>query len=202
MTISRYVFLGIIFSLFIITITNIYALEIGLSPTLLKAEGNAKENICKNITIDSDRSINLAIEDRWTSKKDSSRNLKDYNLKSANLGIEVSYTKKIFINSSESQFYNINICFNSEKPGFYNGALIVVSENGYVSVGNWIELNILSKGGIESIGITGNSIKSITSKTFSNPKELVFVFSSLVSVVLLIVLYFLVKKLSTKKYLE
>lgn len=173
----------LLFLLIIFLMQLISSLGIGISPAYINLEAKIGEKICNEVTVYSDRSINITIESRWTDND--SRNLRNYNLRKENLKIELISPEKIFVSSRE----NIEICFIGGREGNFYGAILFDSENGYASVGSWINLKITKR---ESSVLTGNLIKNILPNNFLALGIATLFFEG-------IVLFYLVKKLNKKE---
>jgi len=151
------IFLILFFILFI-NIFFVDALKLTLSPPNTTINSVINEEVCKKISISSDKSINIVIEDKWKTNGKSS-NLKDYNLNSEDIDINISYPKNITANNGQS----INFCIKPEKEGFYNGVIIFKSSNRPIGIGSLIELNVFnSYDEIVSKGINYNNSSKIT----------------------------------------
>jgi hypothetical protein len=125
--------------LLIILLYSAYSLEMGINPAYLSLEGKTEEKVCQNISVYADRDINMTIKDRWTNI-DGSRKIKDYNLSSEELGLEVASIEKLPISANETK--EIVVCFSGENAGNFYGAVLFESDNGYASIGSWINLKI------------------------------------------------------------
>ena len=86
----------------IVFLSNSYvsAFEFGVSPSELNFQGKEGEKICKNVKIFSSiDGINIAIEDKWTTQKDSSKNLNEYLMDSNELKINMNYERDFLLNN-------------------------------------------------------------------------------------------------------
>lgn len=129
----------LLFFLFLINIFYVDALKLTLSPSNTTINSVINEETCKKITIYSDKSINMMIEDKWKINGKSS-NIKDYNLNSKDINVNISYPKNITTNNQQS----INFCIKPEKIGSYNGVLLFKSTNNPIGIGSLIELNVFN----------------------------------------------------------
>lgn len=180
------------FMLVIFLFSFVSSLELGLSPAYSNLNGKTNEKICQNFTINSDRKINVIIESKWFDGKMQSKNLKDYNLSAEKVGISLFGNEKIFVNKTTKT----EICFSSSKNGNYYGIILFSSENGYATIGSWIKLEIKNnQTALNKLSLTGNVIKN----TFLKPDNLILAFSILITLLSLIVLFFLLKKLKIKR---
>ena len=130
------------------------ALQISVSPSELNLKLNTHEETCKNITISASSDLLITGEDRWT-KIQGSKDLKDYELSSSDLGIEVSYKKQFIVHNKKQ----LEVCINARNQGVYNGALIFSHKS--LAVGNWI---IIDVSGTSSDSLTGSFIGQNTNK--------------------------------------
>ncbi|OGJ13293.1 hypothetical protein A3K82_01925 [Candidatus Pacearchaeota archaeon RBG_19FT_COMBO_34_9] len=168
----------------------ICSLELGISPAYLNLETRTGKEICENMTIYSDRNIDIIIKDRWT-EAGKSRELKDYNLSAEDMGIKIIFPERIHVSANKKE--NIKICFSGEKEGIFYGAVLFDSEGGYATIGSWISLNVTE-------GEKKNFI-SLTGMTIGAKKSISYIMSGL-SVALLIVLIVLLLKLKNKRKKE
>lgn len=173
------------FPLFLLQLIS--SLELGISPAHLNFEVKAGMQACQNMTVYADKSINIAIKDRWTGIE-KSKNLKEYNLSSEDVDIKTVFPARISVSANKEK--NIEVCFLPEKAGKFYGAILFESEAGYASVGSWIELNAAENGNV--IPITGNVLGGI--------KVVNLLFIELFSTVIeILVLFILIKKINLQK---
>ena len=112
------------------------------------------ERICKNINLQSIPSGNVFLKDSWSDK--SSRDLREYNKKSDDLGIAVSYPEKTFVSESS----DVEVCFFGTESGKFYGVLLADVENGNAGVGIWIESELNGEFSEKSsISLKENEIK-------------------------------------------
>ncbi len=176
-----------IFILFLFFLQLISSLELGLSPAYLNLETKVGEQVCQNTTIYADKSIDITIKDRWT-EVEKSRNLRDYNLSREDMNIKSVFPGKISVSANKKK--EVEVCFLPEKAGRFYGAVLFESENGYASVGSWIELNVTEKKGIISL----------TGKMIGTGENMSYILTG-INFVLGIVLLFLLLRLKKKREL-
>lgn len=113
-------------------------MRISLSPAEINIESDSNKEVCKNITLITSDNATLIPETRWSAERDFIKDFSKLNLTASSLGIKINYSQNVFI----SQKIIFKICFKSEKPGVYHGALIFSAERGLAAVGCWINLNV------------------------------------------------------------
>jgi hypothetical protein len=129
----------IIILLILSSINVIQAIQLSLYPKNLKLTSSPSETVCGNIFLQqTNLKSDLILQDRWTTKGNNSKQLKNYVLKAENLEINITYPKIIIPEQSK-----IEICLKAKKPGKYSGALLFQIENSSLGIGNWIELTVL-----------------------------------------------------------
>ena len=175
--------LGII--LFLLSFVS--SLRIDLSPAYLNLDGNVSEKICGNFSITSDRDGTILILDKWANEK--SKNIKDYNLGREIFGIQKDFPDKIFVSANQKE--NMEICFVGKKTGDFYGAVLFESENGFASVGTWINLNITEKEK-NFVSITGSVINKIGNKSLVLGGIIFMIIEG-------VILLFLIKYVNNKK---
>lgn len=173
--------------LFLFFLQLVSPLEMGLSPAYLNLEEKIGEQICKNISVYADKPVDIIIRDRWTGVE-KSKNLREYNLSREDFNIKIVSSEKISISADEKK--STEICFSGENAGNFYGAILFESENGYASVGSWVNLNITKNQENNFNSFTGSVIKDISKKNY-----LIFGIGLILETV---VLFFLIKKARTK----
>ncbi len=180
---------------FILTIflfSFVSSLKLGISPAYMDLSGEINEKICKNVSINSDREINVTIEDKWFYGQTQSRNLKDYNLSAEGIGIKFFGDEKVSINQTD----RLEICFLAEKTGDYYGIILFSSENNFATIGSWVKLEISgNKINSSPLILTGSAIKGI----FSKPDNLVLISSIFVTLISLLFLSKILRNTDIKK---
>lgn len=168
----------------LISIGFVSSLEIGISPAHIELYGAKGQKLCENISVYSDRNINVLFESRWS--KDDSRDINNYQIEPEEIGIEVYAPDKITLEKDMER--NIEVCFEANKKGDFYGAVIFESENGYASVGSWVYIKINNEK-----GITGYSVSQ------NNANKLFIGGALLILFELLILLFLIFRKKKTKK---
>lgn len=135
-------------------ISSAKAFKITASPAHSVLETQIGEEICKKISLFSDKNILVDVEDRWT-KGNRSISLKDYNLSASMLNIEISYPKQIRLIQKE----NLNFCITPNKAGIYNGILMFKSLSNSAGVAILIEIKVSELGEGSPSHITGGITK-------------------------------------------
>jgi hypothetical protein len=177
-------------------ISSVSATLILLHPPKLDFSGNSDKQLCQKYSVFSDYRGNLIGNLRWSKKE--SKNLKDYNLNSSDLGIKTDFPDKIVSNNDKK---DANICITFKDGGKYYGALLYNAENSPAGVGIWIYADVKgSKNGINFTKIseiTGNavgSLKNVVNDT-KNQKALLVSSTTLLLFVLFILLLFVEKRI-------
>jgi hypothetical protein len=116
----------------------ISAIQLTLRPPRLGIQAEPSSQICKNITVSSDKQMNVSVQDSWANFK--SKDLNDYNLTSESLDLTVDYQKTFFIPPGLE--VPAEICFTAKRSGIFYGTVVFQSENSCASIGTWVELNI------------------------------------------------------------
>jgi hypothetical protein len=173
--------------LFIIIIHSIDALKITASPAHINLNTEVDKEICKKISISSDKKIIIYLEDKWSSKNQSI-SLGSYNLSANNFQIGISYPNVIKLDSKKS----LDICIIPKKAGNYNGILLLTSSNKLAGVAILIQLNVSELEKEYSFSpITGNIIKLDSQ---NRPKNFNFVFILILGLFLLLIFLWILKK--------
>lgn len=159
----------------------------GLSPAYLNLEAKTGEQICENISVYADKSIDIIIKDKWTGVE-KSKNLKEYNLSKEDFNIKIVSPERISISADEKK--NAEICFSGERAGNFYGAILFESD-GYASIGSWVNLNITKNQENNFNSFTGSVIKDISKKGY-----LILGVGLILEAV---VLFFLIKKIKLKR---
>jgi hypothetical protein len=115
------------------------ATNLGISPGNLIFNGSVNEKICKNLTINTDYRGGIIGESKWIDIVKENRNIRDYNLNSIDLNLNIEFPERIDISKN---IWNIPVCITAKKPGKYNGAIIYKTVDSYAGVGSWIEVDI------------------------------------------------------------
>jgi hypothetical protein len=176
-----------LFSFFVLTIFLVSffsAVDFGISPGIIKFSEKQNEMNCKNFTIigGSENIFNGNV--KWSNKN--SKDISDYKLSSEELSINTTIPSGI----KAGQY---QICISSGRAGNYYGALMYKLDNSSYGIGNWIELKVEGNNPIQNIiSLTGRTIKEIN-------YQKAFLFTP---ILLLVVLFFLLKKLKRKNYTE
>ncbi len=131
---------GFVILLLIISLNNACAMKISFSPAHILLSGEVNENICKEITLSSDKKVVLYGEDRWA-LKESENKIEDYILSSKQIGLNVSYPGEISLNSDTS----FSFCVNAKNSGIYYGTIIYKSGFGVGGIGGIVKVNIEKK---------------------------------------------------------
>ena len=142
----------------IVFLSNSYvsAFEFGVSPSELNFQGKEGEEICKNVKIFSSLDgINIAIEDKWTTQKDSSKNLNEYLMDSNELKINMNYERDFLLNNERE----IKICLKSEIDGKFKVILFFQALDNSLNIGIWLNADISKTN--QASKITGFSIKDL-----------------------------------------
>ena len=173
-----FLFFMILMILVILFSPFISSLKVGISPPKIELSGKPEQELCKEITVYSDKKITLEAEDLWTLVRDS-KNLKDYNLSSEELGITTKYDKEISVNSNKK----VKFCADTNKEDVYNGVLVYKSVENSAGVGIWIKLKTgKEQFNVENVedsqnSITGNVIKTGDNEIENKLSPLVFPFA-------------------------
>ena len=172
--------------LLVILISSAKALKITASPAYSVLETQIGEEICKKISLSSDKNILVDVGDRWT-KGNRSISLKDYNLSASMLNIEISYPKQIRLIQKE----NFDVCIVPNKAGIYNGILMFKSLSNSAGVAILIEINVseLESG---SFGHITGGITQLNEKEGSENIVLILLF--VLSLFLFFIFFLIVKK--------
>ena len=191
---------GFLFLIFLVVFISFSsAFELGISPPVLVFEGNVRERVCRNISIFSDRTgISLLISDKWTNKKDLTRDIEFYNIDSSNLWIELNYNNKIIVDRK----YEREVCLIAENNGLYQGLLTFDVRDRSLGLGSWILANITGED-IRNKSLTNSITGFITGDSVFviDKNGLLFLLFFLMSV-LLASLVILIKNLNTKRLKE
>ena len=123
-------------------VSFVSATKLGISPGNLIFNGSANEKICKNITINTDYNGILIGESKWIEKAGKKRDIKDYNLNSDDLNINIEFPERINITEN---IVKVEVCITTKKPGKYNGGILYKTADSYAGVGSWIEADIYDK---------------------------------------------------------
>lgn len=108
-----------------------HALELGATPAVLIFEEN---NVCKNITLFSDRNgVVLSGKTLWSFEE--SKQLENYKLSPQLAGIEIRYPQSIELEQGKE---NIQVCIMKDSKQKAYGVLVYQSENGHVGIGVWL----------------------------------------------------------------
>lgn len=178
----------------IVFLSNSYvsAFEFGVSPSELNFQGKEGEEICKNVKIFSSLDgINIAIEDKWTTQKDSSKNLNEYLIDSNELKINMDYERDFLLNNERE----IKICLKSKEAGEFKGVLLFQALDNSLNIGIWLNADISKTN--QASKITGFSIKDLDSLNSMN----VFLPLTIFNLFLLFALLFVHhKRKKDKKY--
>lgn len=173
----------IIFPFFILIIFSISffsASTLGISPGTIKISEKTNEIACRNFTLMGEENYIFNGEIKWSGKN--SRNLIDYTISSDKLKIDSQIPFGI-----KSGTYQI--CFSSKTAGNYYGALKYKMNNSSYGIGTWVELNVSGENNVQNIlSLTGEAINN-----FDYGKIFLFI-----PILLLITLFFLLRKLKNK----
>lgn len=169
----------------------ISAAQLGISPAKIDLTAIEGEKVCQIIILDSSVADRLTLRDSWNTKK--ADDVKSYVFDSENFNLRVDLNETIFVGASEKN--ELSVCFTGRKTGTYYGAILAESFDKSVSVGSWVELHIQKESPINKLVLTGKSINQT-----ENPElhEIFLGFSLLITLVMVLVLTFLVKKLNKK----
>ncbi|MBR9704630.1 hypothetical protein GOV12_04405 [Candidatus Pacearchaeota archaeon] len=178
----------------ILSLTYVYATQLGISPGNLDFKGKINERICKDFNIQSDYNGNLIGDLTWLKggKRENIKKIEYYTLYSNEIGIRDDFIKDITFKKNSLKK---EICLSFSEPGKYNGALVYKTQDSYAGVGLWINAEINKEGkknsGLEKI--TGLSLLGIGSN--GNKNNLIyFVFSlTLIFLTILLTLVFVRK---------
>lgn len=129
-------FLMIIINFIFINLVFVSAAQLSISPPELFINGTIGKENCHELRIGFDSAGNLIGDITWS--LNSSRERKDYILKSDDLNLLENYPKNVYFKDRDKKI--INICFDGEKQGNYNGLLIYKTDRGYAGIGIWIHL--------------------------------------------------------------
>ena len=176
-------FIFLVMLIFLINFVS--ANEIGISPAKIDFIGKVGDAICKEITLFTKDKEVLSGEDRWSAKD--SKELKDYNLRADEFGIEIDYIKSIEFKGSQ----NVEVCIRGLESGFYYGALIYQVDS--AGVGMWIKVNISG----DENKKTNPGIVRLTGNVISDNNSGMFVFAVgevIFLVIIFIVLVYIVRK--------
>ena len=127
--------------LIIILLPLANAIKLGLTPSQVYFMGNSGEKICNNLSIYSDKDVNVITYVKWSNNK--SVNINDFYFNSNYYKISEEFQKNIILVKNKKETQEICLVFKDE--GKYNGVYIVSSENRNVAVGSWIFTNIKKK---------------------------------------------------------
>lgn len=177
----------ILIFLLITLLYSAYSLEIGINPAYLNLEDKTGEEVCQNISVYADRDINITIENKWT-KIEESRKIKDYNLSSKDFNLQIVSPEKASISANETK--EIEICFSGKNAGNFYGAVLFESENGYVSIGSWINLKITES--------PKNNLLLLTGAVIGTNKKSFLLIGLLSLIPEIIVIFFLIKYLESQ----
>ncbi len=123
--------IGILLLIVILSVSLVSALQISVSPSHININ-KLNSKICKEVTVSSDRNIDVYLEDRWSN---AGKGFNDYNLSSKDFDVEINYPKTVYVNDEET----VDVCITANKKGTYNGTLLFKSEN--VGVGILLKVN-------------------------------------------------------------
>ena len=174
-----------------VLLPSVSALELGISPPEVKFEGKVNQEICEKIKLFSSKSVSLIGEIKMT--EENSRDLTKYTLNEKEFDIEFEYPKKIE-NFTETE---VEVCVNGGKEGEYYGVILFRGESSSVGVGSWVVVSL--SGENESQLARLNLRKTITAavigvKAEENYALVVLVFSLVLMIVVLILVYVLRKR--------
>jgi len=125
------------------------AYELGVSPQGIEFYGDTGEDICEKAAIFSrNYAGDVSVGDRWALDKNT--DVRNYNLSSSDIGLDLSYDRDFEINSNGNEN---EVCLNAKYGGKYYGVLLFRGEDGSVEVGIWLYANI--KGESRSDGPNG-----------------------------------------------
>lgn len=184
----------LIFLIFLFFIKEVCAGSLGVSPPSLEFDFTMSGQKCYSVEVYADN-FPVVIEDYWSLQ--GSRDVKDYNLSSEEVGIIINYQNEIFVKEKKKT----DICINVVNEGNYYGLLMFSSYRPNVGIGIWIKADYNGKGreikdAMGNILGTGNIVKEIVEESEENSGFSVFIGGSLfLSFLLILVLGMLLLKL-------
>ncbi|VVB78812.1 Uncharacterised protein [uncultured archaeon] len=125
----------------ILNLALINANQLSINPSELFINGTIEKENCNELKISYESSGNIIGESKWSFTN--SREIKDYTIDSQYLGLIEKYPKKIYFKDRDTK--TVDICFDGEKPGSYNGILVYKTESGLAGIGIWIHLKLENK---------------------------------------------------------
>ena len=115
------------------------SLELGVSPSEVRINGNVSEMACTNFNVYSKGYEGSIIVDSKCSKSlIGEKDLKMYKYSASDVGLEVTDNDNLESLSEQTD----EICFTASKPGKYRGVVIYQTEGKGAGVGSWIVLDI------------------------------------------------------------
>lgn len=124
--------------LIVFNLIFVNAAQLSISPPELFINGSIGKENCREIKITTDYNGYIILELKWSLVN--SREIKDYTLNPEYFKIIEKYPEKIYFKDKDKK--TINVCFDGEKSGDYNGILMFKTENSYAGIGIWIHLNL------------------------------------------------------------
>lgn len=159
----------IILFLFVILFPLGNAATLSMSPQQINFIGDVNEKICEEVNLKTDGEAVLIGDDRWAEEGYFERKLKQHNLDSSELKLDLEYPETISINNDDV----IEVCLTGKSKGNYHGVLLYRIEGKPVQVGIWMNASL------------EGSISKITGGVVSD-KNISFVF--IAPIILLVVL--------------
>ena len=146
----------IFFLFFIFMMCFISGLELVVSPEQLVFEGKVGEEICRQVDIRVDESVNIFVEDRWAPEGVDERKLSRHKLLGEELGFEVFYNSQFVVGDEEV----LEVCLIGEDVGNFHGVLLFRGEDSPAGVGLWLVVNLEEGEGV--VARLGSKVGSIT----------------------------------------
>ncbi|MEK6811241.1 MAG: hypothetical protein AABX96_01900, partial [Nanoarchaeota archaeon] len=155
----KIIFLSLFYLISIfLSVSYVSAFEFGVSPSELNFNGKIEEKICNKVYIFSSfNEINMAIEDRWSTKNNTNKDINNYLTNSSVLRITIDYERNFILNKEKE----INICLKSKDSGKFKGVLFFQALDGSLNIGVWLNANISNINKVNKL--TGLSISNFNS---------------------------------------
>lgn len=183
-----------LFCLITIFLSSSYvsAFEFGVSPSELNFQGRVEEKICNKVDIFSSlNEINMAIEDKWSIKDNTNKEINNYLTNSSDLRITIDYERNFILNKEKE----ISICLKSKDSGIFKGILFFQALGGSLNIGVWLNVNISNTNKVNKL--TGFSISDFNSY-IDNPIKM-FVPLTILNLFLLLALLFMYSRKKRSK---
>lgn len=130
-------YLILILIILTLSLSSVSAIKISVSPAHIYLSGKTNTNICKKITISSDKEITFYGEDRWSLRKGES--FASYKMSSKQINLTVKYQKEITSNAAD-----IDFCVKSENSGNFYGIIFFKTSDSIGGIGSRVNVEVIA----------------------------------------------------------